>query len=77
MMGENNAEQKLAAIEAEIARLRQLIDIRLGAIADELRRAERRDEWSATQIREARRDLIHQAEVMAALRAAAYEGGNR
>ncbi len=61
MAGDDHPEQKLAAIEAEIARLRLRFETRLSAIADELRRAEARDEWAATQLREARQTLRAQS----------------
>lgn len=66
MTGDQSAEQKLAAIEAEIARLRHQLDVRLSAIADELRRAEARDEWAAAQLRQARRDIRRLGEILEA-----------
>ena len=70
MTGNTSAEQKLAAIEAEIARLRHLLELRLSAVADELRRAEARDEWAAAQLREMRRDIRRQGEALETVRAA-------
>ncbi len=70
-MGEDDAEQKLSAIEAEIARLRHQLDTRLSAVAEELRRAEARDEWAASRLREMRRDVRSQGELIKVIHAAA------
>lgn len=67
MTGEDDAGQKLAAIEAEIARLRHQFEVRLGAVAEELRRAEARDEWTASRLREVRRDIRSQGELIKAM----------
>ena len=69
----SSAEQKLAAVETEIARLRKHLDTRLSAIADELRRAEARDEWAAAQLREARRDIRAQNEMLKQIVSAAND----
>ncbi len=75
MMGDDHAEQKLAVIEAEIARLRLQIDARLSAIADELRRAETRDEWAASRLRDMRREICAQGDRLEAIHAATRDGG--
>lgn len=68
--GGDDAQQKLAALEAEIARLRHQFDTRLSAIADELRRAEARDEWAASHLRDVRRDVRGQGALIEAIHAA-------
>ncbi len=69
-MANTSDEQKLESLESEIARLRLQLDGRLGAIADELRRAEARDEWIASHLRETRRDIHRQNEILDSVRTA-------
>lgn len=60
--------KRLAQIQADIASLRDLLETRLSSLAEELRRAEARDEWTAVQMREARGHLRKQDALLEEIR---------
>lgn len=61
---EEEAENRLAQIQNDLASVMAWMESRLGSIAEELRRAEARDEWMTTQLSEARRSLRRQNELL-------------
>lgn len=59
---------RLENVEADIGALGALFETRLFSIAEELRRAEARDEWMSAQLREARRALRDQGRMLEEIR---------
>lgn len=61
---------RMETVEADMGALGALFETRLYAIAEELRRAQARDEWLSTQLLDARRCLREQGRMLEEIRAA-------
>jgi hypothetical protein len=66
--GKTSENDRLENVEADMGALYALLETRVFAIAEELRRAQARDEWMSAQLRETRRTLRDQGQVLDEIR---------